>query len=67
MTSLISKQSSNITPYMVLNKMENINITTRDIANKYHISDTSVHYIFLQYLDIKRLLYLKFYPLMRFT
>ena len=49
------KQSSNITPYMILNEMKNINITTRDIANKYHISDTSVHYIFLQYLDIKRL------------
>lgn len=49
------KQSSNITPYMILNEIKNINISTRDIANKYHISDTSVHYIFLQYLDIKRL------------
>ena len=49
------KQSSNITPYMILNEMKNIHITTADAAKKYNISDTSVHYIFLQYLDIKRL------------
>lgn len=49
------KQSSNITPYMILNEMKNIHITTADVARKYNISDTSVHYIFLQYLDIKRL------------
>lgn len=49
------KQSSNITPYMILKEMKNIHVTTADIARKYNISDTSVHYIFLQYLDIKRL------------
>lgn len=49
------KQSSNITPYMILKEMKNIHITTADIARRYNISDTSVHYIFLQYLDIKRL------------
>lgn len=49
------KQSSNITPYMILNEMKNIHITTADVARKYNISDTSVHYIFLQYLNIKRL------------
>lgn len=35
--------------------MKNIHITTADVARKYNISDTSVHYIFLQYLNIKRL------------
>ena len=49
------KQSSNITPYMILNEMKNIHVTTADVARKYNISDTSVHYIFLQYLDIRRL------------
>ncbi len=49
------KQSSNITPYMILNEMKNIHLTSADVAKRYHISDTSVHYIFLQYLDIKRL------------
>ena len=49
------KQSSNITPYMILNEMKNIHVTTADVARKYNISDTSVHYIFLQFLDIRRL------------
>ena len=40
---------------MILNEMKNIHITTADVARKYNISDTSVHYIFLQYLNIKRL------------
>lgn len=49
------KQSSNITPYMILNEMKNINITTSEIAARYNVSDTTVHYVFLQYLDIQRL------------
>lgn len=49
------KQSSNITPYMILSEMKNIHITTSDVAKRYNISDTAVHYTFLQYLDIKRL------------
>lgn len=35
--------------------MKNIHITTADVAKRYNISDTAVHYIFLQYLDVKRL------------
>lgn len=50
-----NKQSSNITPYMILNEMKDIHITTADVARKYNISDTAVHYIFLQYLHIQRL------------
>lgn len=49
------KQSSNMLPYMILNEMKNIQITTSDVAARYHVSDTTVHYIFLQYLDIQRL------------
>lgn len=49
------KQSSNITPYLILNEMKNINLTTTEIAKRFNVSDTTVHYIFLQFLDIKRL------------
>lgn len=49
------KQSSNITPYMILKEMKNIHTSTADVARKYNISDTAVHYIFLQYLDVRRL------------
>ena len=49
------KQSSNMVPYMILNEMKNINITTSEVAERYNVSDTTVHYIFLQYLDIQRL------------
>ncbi len=40
---------------MILNEMKDIHITTADVARKYNISDTAVHYIFLQYLHIQRL------------
>lgn len=50
------KQSSNMLPYMILNEMKNIHITTSDVAARYNVLDTTVHYIFLQYLDIQRLL-----------
>lgn len=49
------KQSSNITPYLILNEMKNINVSTADVAKRFNVSDTAVHYTFLQYLDIKRL------------
>lgn len=49
------KQSSNIVPYMILNELKNINITTSEVAKRYNVSDTTVHYIMLQYLDIQRL------------
>lgn len=49
------KQSSSITPYMILREMKNINNTSADVAKRYHVSDTTVHYVFLQYLDIRRL------------
>lgn len=53
------KQSSNITPYLILRELKNMNNTITDVANRYHISDTYVHYIIRQYLDIQRLLLLE--------
>ena len=49
------RQSSNITPYLILSEMKNIHVTTADAARRYSIFDTAVHYIFLQYPDIRRL------------
>lgn len=49
------KQSSNITPYLILKELKNIHMTTSEIAKRYHVSDTTIHYYLRQYLDIKRL------------
>lgn len=48
-------QSTNITPYLVLEAMKNINVTAADVAKRYFISDTQVHTIVLRYLNPKRL------------
>lgn len=52
------KQSSNITPYMILNEMKNINI-----ISLIHLYITSSYSISI----LNVFLYLKFYQLMRFT
>lgn len=49
------KQSSNMTPYMILNELKNINTSTAEVARRYNVSDTTVHYIVMQFLDIQRL------------
>lgn len=49
------KQSSNMVPYMILNELKNINLSVAEVARRYNVSDTTVHYILLQYLDIQRL------------
>lgn len=49
------KQSSNITPYMILFELKDLHKTAAEVARKYFVSDTYVHYIVRQYLDIKRL------------
>ena len=48
-------QSTNITPYLVLEALKNINVTAADVAKRYFISDTQVHTIVLRYLNPKRL------------
>ena len=49
------KQSSNITPLLVLNAMKDLNRTTASIAEQFHISDTQAHDIFTAYVDLPRL------------
>ena len=35
--------------------MKNIHVTAANVARRYSISDTAVHYMYLQYLDIRPL------------
>ena len=49
------KHSSNILPFLIVRDMKNLNVPTNQIAEKYNISDTAVHTIFQQYVDLKRL------------
>lgn len=49
------RQSSNINLYQILSKMKNIHVTAANVARRYSISDTAVHYMYLQYLDIRPL------------
>lgn len=49
------KQSSDITPLMILNAMKDLDRTTASIARQYHLSDTQVHDIFSAYIDLPRL------------
>ena len=49
------KQSTNITPYMILYHMIDLNVTAVQTAQRFHVSDTYVHYTFMQYIDLGRL------------
>lgn len=49
------KQSSNITPLLVLNAMKDLNRTTASIAQQFFISDTQAHDLFTAYVDLPRL------------
>lgn len=49
-----NRQTTNFVPYMVLNELKNLNNSIRDVANRYNLSDTTVHHYLLQYLDIPR-------------
>ncbi len=49
------KQSTNLTPLMILNAMKDLNRTTRSIADQFSLSDTQVHDIFTAYVDLPRL------------
>lgn len=50
------KQSSNILPYLILNEFKDLNSTATSIANRLNVSDTTVHYTFVKYIDMPRLL-----------
>lgn len=49
------KQLSNLTPFMVLDALKDLNRTAASVASQFHISDTQVHNYVLTYLDFKRL------------
>lgn len=49
------KQSTNLTPLIILNAMKDLNRTTKSIADQFYLSDTQVHNIFTAYVDIPRL------------
>lgn len=49
------KQLSNLTPFMVLEALKDLNRTAVSVAEQFHISDSLVHTYVLTYLDFKRL------------
>lgn len=49
------KQSTSITPILVLNAMKDLDRTTASIARQFHLSDTQVHDLFTAYVDLPRL------------
>ena len=49
------KQSTNLTPFLILNAMKDLNRTTKSIAEQFSLSDTTVHDIFTAYVDLPRL------------
>lgn len=49
------KQLSNLTPFMVLNTLRELNRTAASVAKQFKISDTQVHNYVLTYLDFNRL------------
>ena len=49
------KQYTTITPLLVLNTMKDLNRSTSSVARQFNMSDTEVHDLFSQYVDLKRL------------
>ena len=49
------KQSTNILPFLVLNKFKDINATDTSVAKELNISDNTVRNIFRSYVDLGRL------------
>lgn len=49
------KQSTNLTPYMIIFEMKNLNASAAQVARRFNVSDTYVHYTFQRYIDLPRL------------
>lgn len=49
-----NKKNTKLVPLMICNDMKDIHLTCREIAARYHVSDTYVHYTFLQYVNPHR-------------
>jgi len=49
------KKVSSIIKFQILNDMKDINLTAKQVADKYHVSDTFVHHLFMQHINLPRL------------
>lgn len=49
------KRYTLLTPLLILNAMKDLNRTAVSVAKQFNISDTEVHDIFSQYVELKRL------------
>ena len=49
------KQSTDITPMLILEAMKDLSRSTASIARQFHLSDTKVHDIFTAFIDLPRL------------
>lgn len=49
------KRNSKIVPLLILDKMKDLNNTAVSIARELNVSDTYVHEVFMQYVDLQRL------------
>lgn len=47
--------SSNMTPFLVINAMKDINLSAARAARQFNLSDTQVHDLFNSYVDLDRL------------
>ena len=50
-----NKKNTKLVPLMIIRDMKDINLTCRQVAARYHVSDTTVHEIFSQYISMPRL------------
>ena len=49
------KQSTNMTPYLIVYELKDLNKTATEVAIKFNVSDTYVHETFMQYVNLSRL------------
>lgn len=49
------KHSTTILPYLIMKELKNINVTISSAAKRLNVSDTTVYYTFLKYVNFKRL------------
>ena len=48
------KRTTNIIIYNILFEFKDINLSCKQIAKKYHVSDTYTHQLFMKYIDLPR-------------
>lgn len=49
------KQNTLLVPYMIIDVMRDLNVTGRQVAERFNVSDTYVHNTFLTYVSMPRL------------